>query len=302
MIRRRTTLILGAGASLAYGYPSGVQLRDELLQKLQGLENHLLALEYGPDVWSRAQQSLLRSQFQSVDDFLERYPEHAEVMKLAVTYLLNNRENVDSLLDPRRKDHWYNRLFFDYLDGDAALGGGILSVVTFNYDISLETYIYETLLARNRLSPAEAVRAMSNLPIVHVYGDLGPHAHLAGHGRLYESFRTVEQLRDSARGISTCHEPATREAVAVARRYICESEAVGIMGFGFSKQNLDLLRLEDGLREDVEFRATDANGRAEALLRARVGEQARVIAHGLQRNHADVTCRALADVLQTAVR
>jgi hypothetical protein len=256
LLSKRTTLILGAGASKPYGFPIGVELRDKLLDKNHEFVRQLNQAKVDEARWNAARRDLLRSQFGSIDDFLARYPEHAEVTKIAIAYELNQNENTNRLLDPRQSDHWYKRLFVDYLGDGGVLGGGRLRVVTFNYDLSLEAYLFGTLLARTRLSPQEAVAAMKMLPIVHVYGELGQLASVSGEGRSYGRFATPEEMVKAGAGISTCHEENTREAVNHARQYIEESEVVAFLGFGFSRENLALLNLEKTLPRDVPVLAS----------------------------------------------
>ncbi|HWX81698.1 MAG TPA: hypothetical protein VNZ02_16470 [Steroidobacteraceae bacterium] len=243
MIKSRTTLILGAGASAPYGFPIGSALRDDLL-KTDGIFNVKLK-EASLDVkaWVEIQDLLHRYQSSSVDDFLRVYSEHADYMKIAIAFQLNRHERLKEHQNPNHSDPWYRVLLDEVLENDPKLGDGALSIVTFNYEMSLEHYLAGTLQVRHRLEEEEANEALTALNFQHIYGAIGPA--LNGHhwSRPYGEFPSTRHLQTAANGISTCFEPKSREAVAVARKLIAESKNLLFLGFGYSAENLKRLDL-----------------------------------------------------------
>ncbi len=249
MIAKRTTLILGAGASAPYGFPLGIGLRDALLDGTNSILPQLIRLGIPPPDWHSAHRALEESQFDTVDEFLSRYlKQHGTIMKIAVAFWVNHAESRESLINQRRADHWYKVLVRDVLRDDPNLGDGKLSVVTFNYDNSLEMYLFLVLQARFGMSEAEARASIGKLQVVHVYGHLGPIQGLHGAGRPYGSFESENHLSGAAEGIATCFEPGSTGAVDHAKRQIRESDVVAFLGFGYSRENMGRLDLRNTIR------------------------------------------------------
>jgi hypothetical protein len=237
VISKRTTLILGAGASAPYGFPLGIELRDRLLTETGNITGLLDFAGLPRERWKTVQRAFLASQYDSVDDFLARYGEHSEITKLIVAYWINFAESAEGHLRHGNSDHWYRFLLLNALQDDPTLGNGKLSIITFNYDLSLETYCFEVLTNRHRLDASQARDAIANLKIAHVYGSLGPLDTINGKGRRYGPLSPTE-LPAIAKSISTCHEPESVGAVADAQQLIRESEVIIFLGFGYSKENL----------------------------------------------------------------
>jgi hypothetical protein len=247
VITKRTTLILGAGASQPYRFPLGTELRDRLLEQSTNTLSVLDAAAVPRHEWEAVRKLLRASQFDSVDDFLEKYPEHSKLTKLIAAYWINHAESFDTLLNQGNQDHWYKALLLRVLDDDPALGGGALSIVTFNYDLSLEAYFFEVLTTRYRKTPDEARASLANLKITHVHGTLGTLEGAHGKGRMFGPMTPV-QLGHAAEGILTCHESGGVDAATAARKLIAESEDVAFLGFGYSKENLARLELGKSVR------------------------------------------------------
>src|SRR6267378_303056 len=76
MIEKRTVLILGAGASMPYGFPSGSGLRRHIIEYLD---------------------ELLSADTTSIDVFLERRTEFVEIGKAAIAATLIPLESTRNL-------------------------------------------------------------------------------------------------------------------------------------------------------------------------------------------------------------
>src|SRR5262249_32824043 len=90
-------------------------------------------------------------------------------------------ESWDSFspLSPRvQEDDWYRYLFGKVLDGVEV--GALktiadrLAFVTFNYDRSLEFYLYRCLQSLYDISDSGMQGIFPQFKIIHMYGDLGP--------------------------------------------------------------------------------------------------------------------------------
>jgi hypothetical protein len=253
MLKKRTTLILGAGASQPYGFPLGIGLRDALLSTASNFRSTLQQLQTPLEHWERVVRILRATQFDSIDEFLAAYGEHSEIVKLGVAFWINFAENVETVLDQSRADHWYKALVLRVLQNDPALGDGSLTIVTFNYDLSLEAYCYEVIVNRHRKTPEQAREALKNLRITHIYGTLGTLKTAHGDGREFRTIGDAQELARAAKMISTCYELESAGAVAEARKMIRESEVVLFLGFGFSKENLARLDFGNSAQKAVKI-------------------------------------------------
>ena len=92
MIEKRTVLVLGAGASKPYGFPTGRELIREIAAGLKntGSEVAQLLSAHGhePSELAKFSDALLDSAQPSVDVFLENRAEYLEAGKAAIAAAL----------------------------------------------------------------------------------------------------------------------------------------------------------------------------------------------------------------------
>lgn len=149
MITKPTTLILGAGASAPFGFPTGYTLLQKALgwgDVGDGKTNPTIFKWLGIDKQKldSFRGALSRSGKKSVDSFLEHRPEFLDVGKAVIALELITCERERELFR-RDGNSWYEYLFnelntvFDDFDQNK------LSILTFNYDRSLEHYLLTAL-------------------------------------------------------------------------------------------------------------------------------------------------------------
>jgi hypothetical protein len=109
MIKKKTALVLGAGASMPYGYPSGSTLRAALMEEatFQGLiSNSILP----SNAVSKFCKQFLRSGISSIDAFLSRRGKEdiisllsiEDVGKLGVAAILRRDKSIpESVTSPQ---------------------------------------------------------------------------------------------------------------------------------------------------------------------------------------------------------
>lgn len=253
MIQYPTVLILGAGASIPFGFLSGrgllVQicenLRDATSNPFRALVSHVKALGFGPQEVASFGYELKRSGQTSVDAFLERRPEYVEIGKRAISYALIPSENEDNLVKRTKVAHWYEYLFARMADVRwEEFRHNNLSVITFNYDRSLEHYLFLSLRHTYGKDDAHTARLLqATIPIVHVYGQLGTHLYLGGGSRPYEPTVTRETVEHCAKEIRILHEGEQAETFSTAHDLLKEARKVCFLGFGYHKTNLERLQL-----------------------------------------------------------
>lgn len=222
MITQKTTFILGAGASMAYGFPSGKTLKALIWKKLElktafGVAKQRLpiqlylatdcnvydwqAKEDFEEKVNKFRNDLILSPDETIDYFLEHVngEEYRKIGRLAIANILLEREQEKYLFEDwmeynsiekntlqqkflegtyvRPEDgHWYQFLFNQMCRECKSIDcfpKNNVSIITFNYDRSFEYYFLRSLMAKYKKTEQEAANILKQLPIVHVYGQLG---------------------------------------------------------------------------------------------------------------------------------
>lgn len=254
MIENPTTLVLGAGASIApfelgrkfLPYPTGAQLREWIIAG-RGQEP-----EYG-DLYR--QLAPLRTRFaessvDSIDAFLAEKANRPweEAGRLAIAAALLQCESV------RRADFpsWYTDLFNAIRRRKP---GYTLFIVTFNYDISIECFLFHAFKATYNLTNEGTKRLFNNTVfIVHVYGQLGELKELGGlrtYGEWFGREVPWEELEVIADGIKLIGRKASGDQFKIAHQLIEQAAFLAILGFGYEEtnvRNLKLAKLTKGKR------------------------------------------------------
>lgn len=180
----------------------------------------------------------------SVDAFLERRREFLNIGKAAIATALMPYEQEGFLLPRENEPRWYE-YFFTKLDaGPERFEQNQLSIIIFNYDRSLEQFLFLALKNSYGLSDSEAVELLRSIPIIHVHGQLGALAFEAG-GRQYAAPFSNDEIRLTAEGIRIAHETAKDdEQFQEAREFLAGARKVCLLGFGYHPANIARLRLE----------------------------------------------------------
>jgi hypothetical protein len=256
MIHRPTVLILGAGASAPYGFPTGRELVEQILRLCEspsspfgqmmravGVEHMLVA---------RFAKALSATQFDSIDAFLEHQPDFRDVGKLAIAFALLPCENEQKLLRPDvPRQHWYRVLFNELVTG-AGLDASKLTVITLNYDRSLEHYLFITLQREFQLDEREAARRLYRGNFIHFHGELGflpinPLAATQPKSVIdYGASLTPEVLRRAAKHVRiVCDFDPSDLFMENVREKLRNAEMVGFIGFAYHDPVMDRLGIYD---------------------------------------------------------
>ena len=205
MLRTKTCLILGAGASYDAGLPLGEQLQRQVRHKLNKQNLHVY---FKSILGDKLNDHELKQQIdtiagsivaaRSIDDFIDaqrHVPAIVRLGKLLVTLVIAEGENAAA---HRFQNEWgevgvpggptiriwykpffdcaFSRLriedYKDHPDKLLAYLAEHLSVVTFNYDRSFEESLVRYMIARFGYVRDTAVSILERLPIFHVYGQL----------------------------------------------------------------------------------------------------------------------------------
>lgn len=251
MITRPTVFVLGAGASKPFGYPTGLELKQKIIDALADRSSPASKLLEGPSLFSyedisKFQKALFQSSANSIDEFLENWPSYQDMGKRVITQVLFDCEDENSIF---ATPDWYDHLFRALKSGSSFEGfaENKLSVITFNYDRSLEYYLYTSLKNFFNKTGEEAAKIMNALPIIHVYGQIG---YLPWQNKTSErTYGNKDQryLVESSSLIKILHEEGDiekAESLKKARDLLEAAEKVYFLGFGYHTANLDRLRIK----------------------------------------------------------
>lgn len=256
MIHTKTVFVLGAGASMPYGLPSGDQLRADICRMARNPESYPISLSLAVQGVNNEQfkafgAAFERSNISSIDSFLAKRPNFADIGKLVIAGVLSAYESPDELFSADKTDHWYkllwNAMLLDAAD-PADVRRNAVRFVTFNYDRSLEYFLFESTRNTWGIDEAACTAILKNIGILHVYGQLGPftHASCDGH-RTYGEHLSKESLQLAARSLQIVPEARDDKAFQVARTWFDWAERICFLGFGFDSLNVDRLGLESVL-------------------------------------------------------
>jgi hypothetical protein len=251
MIRSGTVLILGAGASAPFGFPCGRGLLTEISSALHrepfmsDLKRQLSECGYASDLMESFARELSLSMQPSVDAFLEKRSEYVAVGKAAMACALIPYEKQARLLRDPKRPHWYEYLFSqmgatleDFISSE-------LSVITFNYDRSLEHFLFLALKNSYGLSDEECSEQLKAVSIVHVYGTLGGSLHYEEKSRPYDNEVTTDVVKRCASTIRVLHEATVDDPeLAAAHKLLSSAEVICFLGFGYHQVNVERLRFD----------------------------------------------------------
>src|ERR1700722_7438547 len=148
MIRRPTVFILGAGASMAYGFPSGAELRQMICQLSDANPPLVKTLSAEPSDFFAADITEFAKQFErssiaSIDAFLAKRGEFTAIGKLCIAALLCELERPERVVPGPKDDDWYSYLWnilTQDVESPEELAQNRIKFVSFNYDRSLQYF------------------------------------------------------------------------------------------------------------------------------------------------------------------
>ena len=198
-------MILGAGASWHYGYPTGEELVKSVIHYAKHVaeliksgnfitSDNLMATRYYegqtspiymPEPIKVFVQLIAKCQILAdkltqvnppvIDYFLEKNPELQEVGQLMIAWVLLSCEAKNKVRDDQ--SDWYRFLLYQLsLDCNSPkdLPENQITFITFNYDISLERHLYKSLKSTEFFnSPDNYVdKFFDDTRFLHIYGQL----------------------------------------------------------------------------------------------------------------------------------
>jgi hypothetical protein len=245
MITKPTVLVLGAGASAPYGFPVASELKEQICSAFVKDSTGTRLLHEGSEipmnVFLEFRDAFHKSGQSSVDAFLEHRPQFIEVGKFAIAYCLIPYESEEVLfrITGSRGGDWYQYVSEKLNTSFEKFGENRLAVITFNYDRSLEHYLFTTLRHAHGRNDEECAQMLRKIPIHHVYGQLSRHPYPDQEARPYTADRSkYTNVGYAARGITLLHDKAKPELDA-ARDLLKNAERICFLGFSYHPLNLE---------------------------------------------------------------
>lgn len=239
--------MLGAGASAPLGFPLGARLRQDIYTDLGRTRGRIRQLLFAANVADQHVETfkevLGQSQLPSVDLLLEKRPEFLEVGKLAMAAALVPLEQETAFAPDRPGAEWLRYLFKELVSGaDAStFSENALSIVTFNYDRSVEHFLVKAVENTYGITRSKATEAVGRFAIVHVHGALGAYPGLGEGARAYAPTDNVAEIRGCAAAIRVLHEASSDPVLERAQALCRSAELVAFLGCGYHQANVQRL-------------------------------------------------------------
>jgi hypothetical protein len=300
MIKIPTVLVLGAGASMPFGFPSGQSLVDLIIryfylaERGYGIPPHSekwfkltiekMKLSLMKMFSKKEVDSFLEHLYdeESIDAFLEYQTEDAvkigKALIAATLFPFEREDNLDLSFIMKRSNsffakpiekedteyNWY-QLLWRALASDAKFEEfqeNQLRIITFNYDRSLEHYLFNRL--KRRFHGKTNQEYAAKIPkIIHIHGSLGllPWQKQKGDKKFsvvpYDAMDICDKNKRSANramerwfrvareSITVIHEKGETDELKEARSWIKDyCGRLYFMGFGYHPSNIKRLEIE----------------------------------------------------------
>jgi hypothetical protein len=262
MANHDTVLILGAGASKPYGFPTAYELGQMIngvLPEAFARLNYTGVLREPVGSWQKfleacfmptkeaphypfllqMQRQFRESEIYSIDRFAFLHPSFETMARhyIALILLLCERQSILS-------GGWYKAFWNDVLIPNVTSNSAPLDIVTFNYDRSLEAYIRR---ASKAAYPTRQDEVLAKIRIHHVYGSLGK----LDHGDGFVDYGHPNYFENSTPSIKLI--PPRAEANDDLGDLVASKKKAVFLGFGFDELNLDVLGITADKRPKQVF-------------------------------------------------
>jgi hypothetical protein len=231
-----TCFVLGAGASMPFGFPSGPGLKEEVYNAfhndpaLRFLHN---SSRMSP-MMGRVAELLEWHDHGTIDQLLEARREFREIGAILIASAIFRREDPSRIL---ADVNWY-RTLYQFLKWQAHGPKTKVSIVTFNYDRSLEFFLDKSV---NNWGSSEDTAALNSylagIEIVHAHGTLGAYPKIPFAGP-----RDQNHLESGAENIRIVGDNLSDSQDFVkAQNLVRSAGQIVFLGFGFDERTMERL-------------------------------------------------------------
>lgn len=248
--KNNIVLILGAGASCDFGYPLGDELKIKVIQALSNskfqseLKN---AYQYRPDIDDLIKAFIedLKITKASIDRFLAKSEKaYQKLGKVGIIKVIADCENDNRIF--QNTNSWY-KVLYNLMDGHSDLDkfeGNNLSILTFNYDRSLEHFFFSQLVDdHGNMHMDRIITNIKKIPIIHLHGRINMlpwEDNQVGYSYGRKGF--VPDVFNIAEGMILPHNKNNENNVFdEAHQIIDKADIIYFLGFGYDEDNLKKL-------------------------------------------------------------
>jgi hypothetical protein len=190
----------------------------------------------------------------SLDAMLETRNDITAVGKAYMARVLLSCERKARLSKADLAGAWYRELWSAIsADSLEQVSRCPLTIITFNYDRSLEYSLVRALQTRFPAPLDKCAAALSSIGPIHLHGSLGLLPEFAPPGQPFVTSVpyggdvpdiTPRNCEDAARAIRIIHEAQPQdEAFVRARTALSTADRILFLGFGYARQNVERLQL-----------------------------------------------------------
>jgi hypothetical protein len=162
------------------------------------------------------------------------------IARMLISYEIDNNLRVT-------ENNWYMYLFDRMNISFGQLDQNNISFITFNYDRSLEYFLFEAIKNQFGKEPSECTEMMKNFPIVHLYGQLDPLPWQERGGKKYSSTENLHErlmaAPENIKLISDERDIEESEEFKEAYKLIELADRIFFLGFSFDETNLKRLNI-----------------------------------------------------------
>jgi hypothetical protein len=269
--------IIGAGGGCPYDFPTGEELYNHICMSYS---NHA-----GGEVQQDAKyfsKQLRLAQGVSIDKYLNVNKEFKEIGTHSIATAIHHYEFQSQLKLSGHsvvEGNWYTYLYQKMIEGFNTkeellrIHANNVSFITFNYDRSLEHFLFSNLygLLKNAGVDMERVaNTLKKIPFIHVYGKIGDlpwqrdifltdryfNANANPPILSYGADARVpgELAKYTSRMIDLIYEERkNKQEIQAAKELIFNADRVFFLGFGYDEMNLSILGLPGLLKGKTVF-------------------------------------------------
>lgn len=274
MITEDTVFILGAGASCPYGFPDGKELRREICEYLV---NDIDAyFDRYDDVRSRMDRRTFqakdfitkfkKSNTKSIDLFLSRNPKLMELGKWAIILRILDAERKSKfgLETIDENQDWYSYLYdkltneFIVKEDYYHLEDNKVSFITFNYDRSLEYFLWESYFnSFHEIGSKEKYEQIKKLNIIHLFGQISGLEWQDSDTKLeYRIDPYSVVIEKISKNLHILYEETENPKLEEAKKLIENTKRIFFLGFGFAPENINILQIPKILNRNQKIYGT----------------------------------------------
>ena len=218
----------------------------------------------------------------SIDLFLSINTDFSEIGKKAITLMILTAEKDSRLREDiededKKKQDWYSLLFqrmrrgLSSPDSYKRFAENKVSFINFNYDRSLEHFLYESLINLYYSQHLEdnindTILEVQNLgvhernslipfPFFHVYGKIAE-IEWKKDGLKYGKDFDYQQINELKNNIDIIHYDKNEQDFSEIRKTIKRAKRIFFLGFGFARENMDILGIPHVFKHEPEIYGT----------------------------------------------